>query len=184
MHDFEALVWIGNYFIFNRMVDGAEQQQPQELDAQISFARLLFSGNFEHRWKLLNSFYLERTATFDHAVRQLHPEIREIGNLMKEWIHAMVTLYRELEARDPAAIVSSEAALELNSCLLPYPMAILAVLSKKDIKVKFLPMQTSGPTRRPPAPGNTSERQEQSTCPAQRKPRLKGSSLPLESSLY
>lgn len=137
MHDFESLIWIGNYFIFNRVVDEPERQQSQQdLDAQRSYAYLLFSGDIPPRRDVFDSI---NSNEFDEQVKHLHPSLHAIGELMKVWVKVMKVLYVQLEM-DPTSIASSSVKMGIRHHIDPYLMDILDILKQGDIKVTRFPV--------------------------------------------
>lgn len=139
-HDSEALIWIGNYFIFNRRVVGHSQQQPQDhLLAQCAYARRLFSGNVDEKRAALDDIRRNEITKFQLYVARLHPALHEIGKQMKLWMQTMKAIYVSLEKRDCRTIASHEKALILRRVLAPFPARIIEILAREDIEVIDLP---------------------------------------------
>lgn len=145
VHDFEALIWIGNYFIFNRRVIGHSQQQPQDhLVAQAAYARRLFSGGVEGKHTALEELRGTVVTTFARHVGQLHPALHEIGQQMETWLRTVKAMYISLEKRDCSTIASSKKALRLKKRLAPFPAKIVQILANEDIQVVDLPPDARG----------------------------------------
>lgn len=143
-HDFESLLWIAVYFIFNRVVVGQPQQQSQDnLDAQTSYARLLFSGDVHARSRVFAN------TDFADALRWLHPRLHKIGVVVNKWIKVQRAVYKKVESGDLNTIASSEGMLGISQNIFPYLQQIVDILRSQDIKVKFLSTKTTmaGSTR-------------------------------------
>lgn len=137
-HDFESLLWIACYFILNRVVVGQPQQQSQDsLDAQASYARLLFSGDVHARSRVFTN------TDFADALRWLHPRLHKIGGLVNKWIKVQKAVYKKVESGDLNTIVSSEDMLGICQNISPYLQQIFDILRSQDIKMKFLPTKTT-----------------------------------------
>lgn len=140
MHDFEALIWIGNYFIFNRRVIGHSQQQPQDdLVAQAAYARRLFSGGAHEKYMVFDELRGKVVTTFARHVKRLHPALHEIGQQMEAWLRTVKAIYISLERGDCPTLASSKNVLDLKKRLAPFPAKIMQILANEDIEVVDLP---------------------------------------------
>lgn len=141
VHDFEALVWIGLFFLINRVVVGEPMEQPEsDLEAQKLHAREIFSGDPLPRMKLYQSLNDDGDMEIDGVIKTLHPAVREIGWEMKKIMEELRFLYLELEAEDVKTIPRSQLTLTCKDSIDGLLEGIVDILDERDVECEPFPV--------------------------------------------